>query len=67
MREKTWVTAVTTQTWDMRSTTFLRSEKPTTFREWDHGVLVQTEDEILMYIKHDHLVSIQFDVEDKDA
>lgn len=66
MREKTWVTAVhTVHGWGER-TTYLRSDKMATFREWDQGLLVQTEDALLMYIKNEHLVSIEFDVEDPD-
>lgn len=68
MREQTWVTAVTMSNGWGTETIYIRTDKPTTFREWDRGILVQTDDEILIFVSYEHLVNVQFSVrEDEDA
>lgn len=63
MRGKTYSTSVTIREGFADIATHLLTEKPMTFREWDRGILLQTEDSILMYVNYDHLVSIIFNVE----
>jgi hypothetical protein len=66
MREKTWVTAVTTgRDWGER-TTYLRTDKSTRAVEYERGVSIVTDDEILMYVSQERLISIEFDTEDPD-
>jgi len=64
MREKKWVTAVTTSRDFGERTTYLYTDKPTTFREWDGGIVISTDDGLLMYVSHTRLISVEFDTED---
>lgn len=65
--EKTYVTAVTISNGWGTETQYLRSEDVATMIEWDHGVMICTENEYLMFVPFERLVSVMFDVEDEDA
>lgn len=65
--EKIYVTAVTISNGWGTETQYLRSEDVATISEWDHGVMIRTEDEYLMFVPFERLVSVMFDVEDEDA
>jgi hypothetical protein len=65
--EKKWVTSVTTRRdWGER-TTFFYTDRRTRALEYEYGVGLLDGDDVLMYVRHDSLITIEFDAEDPNV
>jgi hypothetical protein len=67
MREQTFTTEVKIQHGWGESSRYLTSDKPTFVEECERGVQVCTDEETLMYVAYEHLISVEFNVKDEDA